>query len=185
MILNRLEKLLEPGSEAALLLTERTAHRTVPAHILRAQLALASAHRALADRLSDGEGRSYGPPGQVAPRRRRLPHETLRSRGTGRRRPEPILSRVERTSAELARLVNASHGATAPDRAGELDPDFTDAKARIARLEATGSSNKEIAAELGVSVRTVEGHISNVLSKKGWSNRVVIARHVIGRHPTD
>ena len=33
----------------------------------------------------------------------------------------------------------------------------------------------------GLGVRTVEGHISNILSKKGWSNRVEIARHVLGR----
>jgi DNA-binding NarL/FixJ family response regulator len=96
-----------------------------------------------------------------------------------------ILGRVERTSAELARLVMASRGATAPDRTGDQDPDFTDAESRIVGLVATGLSNKEIAAELGISVRTVEGHISNVLSKKGWSNRVEIARHVIGRRPAD
>ena len=94
-----------------------------------------------------------------------------------------ILGRVERTSAELSRLVMASRGATGSDRAGDHDPDFTEAESRIAGLVATGLSNKEIAAELGVSVRTVEGHISNILSKKGWSNRVEIARHVIGRRP--
>lgn len=96
-----------------------------------------------------------------------------------------ILGRVERTSNELARLVMASRGATSPDRVGDLDPDFTDAESRIAGLVATGLSNKEIAAGIGVSVRTVEGHISNILSKKGWSNRVEIARHVIGRRPAD
>lgn len=92
-----------------------------------------------------------------------------------------ILHRVERTSAELSRLVNAAHGA--PQVAGEIesDPDFTDAEMRISRLVATGQSNKEIASELGVSVRTVEGHISNILAKKGWSNRVEIARHLLGR----
>ena len=55
----------------------------------------------------------------------------------------------------------------------------------MARLVAEGMSNKEIAAELGSSVRTVEGHISNILSKKGWSNRVEIARHVLGRVGSD
>lgn len=61
------------------------------------------------------------------------------------------------------------------------DGDFTDAEGRVARLVADGLSNKEIAAELGLSVRTIEGHISNSLSKKGWSNRVEIARYVLGR----
>ena len=39
----------------------------------------------------------------------------------------------------------------------------------------------EVATALGLSVRTVEGHVSNILSKKGWGNRVEIARHVFKR----
>lgn len=89
-----------------------------------------------------------------------------------------IISRVERTSAELSRLVSTAKGDESPSSQSAPDEDFTEAEARIARLVADGLSNKEIAAELGVSVRTVEGHVSNILSKKGWSNRVEIARHV-------
>lgn len=89
-----------------------------------------------------------------------------------------ILSRVERTSAELSRLVSTAKGDEGPSSQYAPDEDFTESEARIARLVADGLSNKEIAAELGVSVRTVEGHVSNILSKKGWSNRVEIARHV-------
>jgi DNA-binding NarL/FixJ family response regulator len=93
-----------------------------------------------------------------------------------------ILNRVERTSSELARLVSTARGdesSPAPHLAS--DEDFTDSEARVARLVAGGLSNKEIAAELGLSVRTVEGHISNILSKKGWNNRVEIARHMFER----
>jgi DNA-binding NarL/FixJ family response regulator len=92
-----------------------------------------------------------------------------------------LLKRAERTSAELARLVGAAGGAESPSSQPALDEGFTEAEGRVARLVAEGLSNKEIAAELGSSVRTVEGHISNILSKKGWSNRVEIARHVFGR----
>jgi DNA-binding NarL/FixJ family response regulator len=92
-----------------------------------------------------------------------------------------ILSRVERTSAELARLVSTAKGEEGSPPRFAPDQDFTEAEARVARLVAEGLSNKEIAAELGSSVRTVEGHVSNILSKKGWSNRVEIARHVLGR----
>jgi len=42
-----------------------------------------------------------------------------------------------------------------------------------------GLSHKEIAAELEISVRTVENHISHILDKKGFSNRVEIARYVL------
>ena len=88
---------------------------------------------------------------------------------------------VERTSAELARLVSTAKGEESSSLQDAPDSDFTEAEARVARLVAEGLTNKEIAAELGLSVRTVEGHISNILSKKGWSNRVEIARHVFGR----
>jgi DNA-binding NarL/FixJ family response regulator len=92
-----------------------------------------------------------------------------------------LLKRAERTSAELARLVGSAGGAESPSSQAAPDEDFTEAEGRVARLVAEGLSNKEIAAELGVSARTVEGHVSNILSKKGWSNRVEIARHVFGR----
>ncbi len=94
-----------------------------------------------------------------------------------------ILNRAERIGAELSRLMNGVNGsgratATLPVVVVE---DFTDSESRIARLVADGLSNKEIASELKISVRTVEGHISNILSKKGWSNRVEIARFMFKR----
>lgn len=91
-----------------------------------------------------------------------------------------ILSRLERTGAEIARLMKSVKG---EESGGEtaLDEDFTEAEARVARLVADGLSNKEIASELNLSVRTIEGHISNILSKKGWTSRVEIARHIITR----
>lgn len=92
-----------------------------------------------------------------------------------------ILNRVERVGTEIARLMNIIKSEEAESSKISLDEDFTDAEARVARLVADGLSNKEIAAELGVSFRTIEGHISNILSKKGWSNRVEIARHIIKR----
>ena len=92
-----------------------------------------------------------------------------------------ILSRMERTGAEIARLMSSVKGEESGDSEFEFDEDFTEAEQRVARLVADGLSNKEIASELGVSVRTVEGHISNILSKKGWNNRVEIARHIIKR----
>lgn len=89
-----------------------------------------------------------------------------------------ILSRVERTHAEIARLVRP---AEATEEAAFIrDEDLTEAEERIALAVARGLSNKEIAAELGISVRTVENHISHILDKKGFSNRVEITRHVLG-----
>lgn len=90
-----------------------------------------------------------------------------------------ILNRVERTHTEIARLYGAEQ---AKDEQPPLaDEDLTDAEARIAEVVARGLSNKEIAAELGISVRTVETHISHILSKKQFGSRVDITRYVVER----
>lgn len=86
-----------------------------------------------------------------------------------------ILNRVERTHAQIARLVGADEGEAVYVR----DEELTEAEWRVAEAVARGLSNKEIAAELGISVRTVENHISHILSKKNFANRVEIARLVL------
>ena len=90
-----------------------------------------------------------------------------------------ILARVERTHAEIARLVGAS--TEDAERVVIPDEDLTEAEGRIAAAVARGLSNKEIAAEFEISVRTVENHISHILDKKRFSNRVEIARYWIER----
>lgn len=88
-----------------------------------------------------------------------------------------ILNRVERTHSQIARLV----GSTEADNtaASFQDEELTEAEDRVAVAVSRGLSNKEIAAELGISVRTVENHISHILEKKNFSNRVEIARYVL------
>ncbi len=91
-----------------------------------------------------------------------------------------ILDRIERTGAEIARVISTVKGDAGAASEPRFDEDFTETEMRVARRVAEGLSNKEIAAALGVSVRTIEGHISNILVKKAWGNRVEIARYVIG-----
>lgn len=90
-----------------------------------------------------------------------------------------ILHRVERTHSHIARLV--SSGNTEDASLSLQDETLTDAENRVAAAVSRGLSNKEIAAELEISVRTVENHISHILDKKGFSNRVEIARYVFER----
>ena len=90
-----------------------------------------------------------------------------------------ILDRVQRTHAEIARLVGSQPDAA--QKAAFYDEALTEAEERVAEAVARGLSNKEIAAEFGISVRTVENHISHVLAKKGFGNRVEIARYVLDR----
>lgn len=88
-----------------------------------------------------------------------------------------ILTRVERTHAEIARLI----GSNTRDQLAFTDEQLTEAEERIAAAVASGLSNKEIASDLGLSVRTVENHISHILAKKNFENRVEIARYVLAQ----
>lgn len=89
-----------------------------------------------------------------------------------------ILKRVERTHGEIARLVGTYN---VSEEIPFSDEELTEAEARIASAVARGLSNKEIATELAISVRTVENHISHILAKKNFDNRVEIARFVLAR----
>jgi DNA-binding CsgD family transcriptional regulator len=76
---------------------------------------------------------------------------------------------AEAASAELSRI---SGRRAAP--AGAL----TASERRIAELVAAGMSNKQIAAQLFVSVYTVENHLSHVYAKLGIRSRTQLARHL-------
>ena len=69
-----------------------------------------------------------------------------------------------------------------PARAAEAGPHalLTGRQLDIARLVADGLSNKQIAARLFLSERTVETHITNILNKLGLNSRVQITRWVTG-----
>jgi DNA-binding NarL/FixJ family response regulator len=93
-----------------------------------------------------------------------------------------ILERVHRTHSDLARLFG-EHDQSEHDLV--RDEDLTDAEWRVAEAVARGLSNKEIARELNLSLRTIEGHISRILDKKGLSNRVELALKVRERRPPE
>lgn len=87
-----------------------------------------------------------------------------------------ILNRVERTRTAITALV----GQDAPkEQVFVRDEELTDAEWRVAEAVARGLSNKEIAVELRLSIRTIENHVSRILAKKRFSNRVEIARHIL------
>jgi len=98
---------------------------------------------------------------------------------------ENILKRVSRTHQRVALAANANSGNTVfvndYAQSNNVNPsDLTEAEERIAALVAESLSNKEIAARLDISARTVESHVSHILAKKGFSNRVEIARYIVG-----
>jgi DNA-binding NarL/FixJ family response regulator len=92
-----------------------------------------------------------------------------------------ILDRVQRTRGDLARLFGENENEITFVR----DEELTEAEWRVAEAVANGSSNKEIATQQNLSLRTVEGHISHILSKKSLDNRVELALYVIDRKQSD
>lgn len=92
---------------------------------------------------------------------------------------QSILNRVERTRVAITTLVGKDE--EAEEKIFIRDEELTEAEWRVAEAVARGLSNKEIAQELDLSVRTVENHISRILAKKNFSNRVEIARQILSR----
>jgi two-component system, NarL family, response regulator LiaR len=94
--------------------------------------------------------------------------------------------------AELVRAIRTVYGGEAllhPAVAARLmeevagdepapDP-LTRREREVVELIARGLSNKRIAAELGISEKTVKAHVSNVLVKLDLSDRTQVAMHAV------
>jgi DNA-binding CsgD family transcriptional regulator len=61
---------------------------------------------------------------------------------------------------------------------------LTPTEERVAALVAQGRSNPDIAAEMLLSRRTVQTHVSNILAKLGYGSRIDIAREAARQQPT-
>jgi DNA-binding CsgD family transcriptional regulator len=79
---------------------------------------------------------------------------------------------AQAASAELARVSGRR-----PAPSGGLTP----SEQRVAELAASGLSNKQVAAQLFVSVYTVQAHLSSVYAKLGVRSRTQLARRLGAR----
>ena len=61
---------------------------------------------------------------------------------------------------------------------------LTPTELRVAFLVADGLSNPAIAAELFLSYRTVQTHVSHILAKLGARSRAEVAHEAAGHRPT-
>jgi two-component system response regulator NreC len=63
----------------------------------------------------------------------------------------------------------------------ELQVDLSEREAEVLRLIALGYSNKEIAAKLSISVKTVEAHKANFMKKLNLHSRIDIVRLALAK----
>jgi DNA-binding CsgD family transcriptional regulator/peptidoglycan hydrolase-like protein with peptidoglycan-binding domain len=80
---------------------------------------------------------------------------------------------VDRCAREVERC-----GLRPRDRATARDADLTAQERLVAHLVATGLTNREVAAELVISAKTVEHHLGRVYAKLGLRSRTELAAHL-------
>jgi DNA-binding NarL/FixJ family response regulator len=77
-------------------------------------------------------------------------------------------------TAQVAGAFMARHA-----RDGSQPPRISDREKEVLRLIAIGHSNKEIAARLDLSVKTVEVHKANAMRKLALRGRIDIVRYAL------
>jgi len=82
---------------------------------------------------------------------------------------------AQRTRAELGRIAGRAPSAG----------DLTASERRVAELVAGGRTNKEVAAELVVTVRTVESTLTKVYAKLGVRSRTELAHRLGSGHASE
>jgi DNA-binding NarL/FixJ family response regulator len=94
--------------------------------------------------------------------------------------PEELVAQVESSLKQASRLIRyQAKGDRSPKFKVPKDVELTPTELRVVQLVARGMANREIAEMMSVSQRTVESHVSNMLSKTGLSNRTELARWAI------
>jgi DNA-binding NarL/FixJ family response regulator len=82
--------------------------------------------------------------------------------------------------AERARAELRASGETARKRDPSTVDELTAQERQIARLVAAGATNKEVAAQLFLSPRTIDFHLRNVFAKLGIASRHELTRFGFG-----
>jgi len=83
--------------------------------------------------------------------------------------------------ADAGRFIGRTLGVPLVKDAAQPDG-MTRREAQVLKLVAWGKSNKEIAARLGINVKTVEFHKNSVTGKLRLRNRTDIVRYALSRH---
>jgi DNA-binding CsgD family transcriptional regulator len=126
--------------------------------------------RARTELLFGREPRAYSSPREATPRAYSSPREATRSRTYSR----SALATFERLGLEA--WVSQARDAL---RTAEADPateSLTAQQMLIARMVAAGATNREVAAQLYLSTRTVDHHMRNIFVRLGIRSRIELAK---------
>ncbi len=95
--------------------------------------------------------------------------------------PEELVAQVQSTLNSTYRLIGCvpNGGDNAIRLHVPKSVALTPTEKKVVTFVSQGLSNREIAIELGVSQRTVESHVSNMLNKTGLHNRTELSRWAI------
>jgi DNA-binding NarL/FixJ family response regulator len=96
--------------------------------------------------------------------------------------PEELVARVESSLTQAGRLPKRSTRIHSDDVTSLQVPgnvELTPTELKVVQLVAQGLANREIAAKLNVSQRTIESHVSNMLHKTGLHNRTELSQWAI------
>jgi two-component system response regulator NreC len=105
---------------------------------------------------------------------KKSPHNELlraiRAAGAGQQYVDPSLT--HHLAEPFSRLKN--------DRSIRASP-VTARESQVLKLVSLGHSNKEVAAQLGLSVKTIELHKANAMQKLGLDGRIELLRYALRR----
>jgi DNA-binding NarL/FixJ family response regulator len=92
--------------------------------------------------------------------------------------PEELVAQVESSLRQASRLITRPKSGmeSSPVIQVRRDVELTPTELKVVQLVAQGMANREIAKIMKVSQRTIESHVSNMLSKTGLHNRTELAR---------
>lgn len=92
--------------------------------------------------------------------------------------PEELVAQVDSTLRQANRLMG--HRTRKGDDHLKIkvpnNVELTPTETKVVNLVAQGMGNRDIAEHLGVSQRTIESHVSNMLNKTGLHNRTELSR---------
>lgn len=99
--------------------------------------------------------------------------------------PTELLHAIRRTAAggqylDSTLTARVTAGLIGKERGAKTSPGrLTDREAAVLRLIASGYSNKEIAAQLDLSVKTIEAHKANAMRKLDLTGRIDIVKYAV------